>query len=85
MRRNVTMTPPMTIRQSEDTDIAQLWRLAQLDSAPLLEGPALLAEYDGRAVAAVSLDGERAIADPFEPTQGIVTLLRTWAGQLRSS
>jgi hypothetical protein len=82
---NLTMTPPITIRKSEDTDIAQLWRLAQLDSAPVLEGPALLAEYDGRPVAAVSLDGERAIADPFEPTQGIVTLLRTWASQLRSS
>ena len=79
------MTPPITIRESRDTDIAQLWRLAQLDSAPMLEGPSVIAEYDGRAVAALSLDGARAIADPFEPTQGILALLRTWASQLRSS
>jgi hypothetical protein len=80
--RNVTLTPPITIRPSDANDALELWRLSQLDSAEPLEGPTLIAEYGGQIVAAVRLDGTRAIADPFEPTQGIVNLLRTWAGEL---
>ena len=37
----------------------------------------LVAEIDERIVAAVPLDGGRAIADPFRPTADIVELLRT--------
>jgi hypothetical protein len=81
--RNVTLTPPITIRPSDASDALELWRLSQLDSAEPLEGPALVAEYGGQIVAAVTLDGTRAIADPFEPTLGIVNLIRTWAGELR--
>ena len=39
------------------------------------QGDVLLAELDGRLVAALPLDGGRAVADPFTPTQEIVELL----------
>ena len=70
------MTTPITIRQSNDTDAPVLRRLAELDSARPMEGPALIAEFGDRAIAAVSLDGRRAIADPFEPTEQVIALLQ---------
>ena len=50
-------------------------RLAQLDEMTPPQGDVLLAEVDGRLVAALPLEGGRAIADPFTPTQEIVELL----------
>jgi hypothetical protein len=70
------MTTPITIRRSNAADAPALRRLAELDSARPMQGPALIAELGDRAVAAVSLDGGRAIADPFERTQQLVALLR---------
>jgi hypothetical protein len=66
---------PITIRQSSDSDASELRRLAELDSARPLSGPALIAEHGGHAVAAVSLDGRRSIADPFLPTANVVEML----------
>jgi hypothetical protein len=82
---SLTLTASITIRQSDQSDIPALWRLAELDSATPIDGPALIAEYGSRPVAAITLDGEREIADPFEPTEGLLDLLQTWASQLRSS
>jgi hypothetical protein len=70
------MTTPITIRHSNDSDARALRRLAELDSARPMEGPALIAESGDRAIAAVSLDGRRTIADPFEPTEQVVALLQ---------
>ena len=42
---------PITIRQSNEGDATLLRRLAELDSARPLKGPALIAELGGRAVA----------------------------------
>jgi hypothetical protein len=70
------MTTPITIRHSNEADTPMLRLLAELDSAPPIEGQVLMAEVDRRAVAAISLDGRRAIADPFVPTQDVVALLR---------
>ena len=67
---------PITIRQSTDADERQLRLLAELDSAPPIDGPVLVAEQDERAVAAISLDGLREIADPFVRTREVVALLR---------
>ena len=53
-----------------------LRQLAELDSAPPIDGPVLVAEQDERAVAAISLDGMREIADPFVRTREVVALLR---------
>jgi hypothetical protein len=70
------MTTPITIRQSKEADTPMLRLLAELDSAPPIDGPALIAERDDRAVAAISLDGRREIADPFVRTRELVALLR---------
>jgi hypothetical protein len=66
---------PITIRQSTDSDARELRRLAELDSARPLSGSALIAEHGGHAVAAVSLDDRRSIADPFLPTADVVEML----------
>jgi len=70
------MTTPITIRQSSDADQRVLRELAELDSAPPIAGPVLMAVWDDRAVAAISLDGLREIADPFVRTREVVELLR---------
>ena len=67
---------PITIRQSTDADRPVLHELAELDSAPPIDGPVLIAEQDERPVAAISLDGRREIADPFVRTREVVALLR---------
>ena len=73
----------VVIRSSSDADSTRLQRLAMLDSAPAPRGPMLVAERDGVLVAAVPMDGGRAIADPFEPTLGLVGLLELRRAQLR--
>ena len=73
------MTSPITFRRSSDADTPSLHELAELDSAPPLEGPVLMAELDSRPVAAISLDGRRSIADPFVPTERLLSALLTWA------
>jgi len=45
------------------------------------EGETLLAFVDGALQAALGLDGDIAVADPFRPTDGIVQLLRLRATQ----
>jgi hypothetical protein len=73
----------LVIRQSSADDNGRLHRLAVLDSAPEPRGPMLVAERDGILVAALPLGGGRAIADPFEPTAGVVGLLELRRTQLR--
>jgi hypothetical protein len=51
-------------------------RLALLDDARRLRGEALVAERDGRPVAAVEVETGRAVADPFERTAATVIELR---------
>jgi hypothetical protein len=73
----IAMTASITIRQSNNADQHALRELAELDSAPPIAGPALMAVRDNRPVAAISLDGLREIADPFVSTHGLIELLRT--------
>ena len=72
----------VTVRRSRSADESGLARLAALDSARPLRGPALVAEADSRLLAAVPLGPGRAIADPFEPTAEIVALLKLRRRQL---
>jgi hypothetical protein len=72
-------TTKVSIRPSASEDSALIRRLAALDSAPVPRGSMLLAEVEGRVLAAVSLADGRAIADPFAPTQTLVELLRVAA------
>ena len=69
------MTDQLTIRLATDADRFHLERLAQLDSQRPPHGDVLLAEIDGRIIAAVGMDGS-AVADPFERTAAVVRLLR---------
>jgi hypothetical protein len=73
----------ITIRLAEAADGPALTRLAALDSAAPLADPVLLAEADGEPRAALSLSGERAVADPFHPTAHLLDLLRVHATEIR--
>ena len=72
----LTTAPSVLIRAARGSDGPALERLAALDSAPRPEGAVLLAESDGRLVAALDGSGGRAIADPFLPTADVVALLK---------
>jgi hypothetical protein len=74
----------LTVRHSVASDLSELARLAALDSASPPRGPALIAEADSRMLAALPLGSGRPIADPFEPTAGVVALLELRAEQLRA-
>jgi hypothetical protein len=76
------MVMDVTIRFAESSDAAPLRRLAQLDSAPPLGGRVLVADLDGSLPAALSLDEDRTIADPFQRTADLVALLRLRSAQL---
>jgi hypothetical protein len=79
------MTSPITFRPSTESDAPVLRRLAELDSARPIQGEVFVAEHEGHALAAVSVDEGRAIADPFEPTAEVVDLLWHWALQARAA
>jgi hypothetical protein len=63
-------------------DAACLRELAHLDSTGAIQGPALVAEIDGRIRAALPLNGGAPIADPFHRGLELVELLRVRAAQL---
>jgi hypothetical protein len=81
------MSPPhsspyldgVLLRTARADDDADLIRLAALDSARPLTGPALVAEENGAIVAALCLSTGRAVADPFVPSLQLVELLRRHA------
>jgi hypothetical protein len=74
----------LTVRPARFADDDALARLAALDSArPLARGQVLVAEVDGRIVAAVSLHDGRAVADPFAPSADAVEILRVHAAGSR--
>ena len=60
-------------------DDADLIRVAELDGARPLPGPALVAEENGAIVAALCLLTDRAVADPFVRSLYLVELLRRYA------
>lgn len=72
----------IVIRQSLAEDVRTLAGLAALDSRHALTGPALLAEVDGVARAALDLHDGSVAADPFAPTTELVELLRLRARRL---
>jgi hypothetical protein len=75
----------LTIRPARPvTDDWAVAALAGLDSARPLSGAVLLAEADGRPVAAVAVADGRAVADPFQPSAAAVAVLRVRAAQLRA-
>jgi hypothetical protein len=75
----------IVIRHSLEEDVRTLAGLAILDSRPALRGPALLAEVDGVARAALDLRDGSVAADPFVPTVELVELLRVRARSLAAA
>ncbi|MGI9098957.1 MAG: hypothetical protein ACR2H2_10805 [Solirubrobacteraceae bacterium] len=75
-------TSAIAIRHATDADICVLADLAILDSRRQLTGPALIAEVDGIARAALDLRDGSVAADPFFPTAELVDLLRVRARRL---
>jgi hypothetical protein len=75
------MTYGVTMYVSEPDEAIE--RLAQLDSARRPSGPVLAAAVGGEPAAALPLDGGPAIADPFQPTAGLVSLLELRLAQMR--
>ena len=73
------------IRRAGSDDEAALRRLAGLDSTREPDGPVLMAEVDGRAVAAISVVSGESFADPFTPTLELRRLLELRASQLHLS
>lgn len=71
------------IRLADADDGATMRRLAQLDTASGLDGACLIAERDGRPVAAAEIASGRLVADPFQPTADVVELLASRARSLR--
>ena len=77
------MSPPNTsprndavvLRTAHADDEPDLVRLAALDSARPLAGPAFVAEENGAIVAALCLSTGRIVANPFVPSLHLVELL----------
>jgi hypothetical protein len=74
--------PAVELRPARADDDYAVHELAALDDAAPLEGPVLLAVVGGRPVAAIALDDQRVVANPFVPTAHAVSLLRMRAGHL---
>ena len=77
-------TVPMTsllLRTATTADELALRRLAALDSAAPLRGDVLVAEADGRLVAALSRRDGRVVADPFLPSAAAAEMLRLHAAR----
>jgi hypothetical protein len=82
-REEHPMTPTrddaIVIRHASRADAGLLDDLAMLDDREPLAGPALIAEVDGVARAALDLRDGSVAADPFAPTAELVELLRLHA------
>jgi hypothetical protein len=74
--------PSVELRLARPDEDRVLRRLAALDDAPELDGPAMLALVDGEPVAAMSLADLRVVANPFVRTQHAIALLRLRADHL---
>lgn len=72
----------VTLRFASPADWEPLARLAELDSSAPPAHPVLLAEVDGQLRAAIALTDGATVADPFQPTAGLIDLLRARACQL---
>ena len=77
-----TNTYKLRLATEEDADA--LRQLAELDSRTPLAGRVLIGEIAGSPAAALSLDDDRVIADPFRRTDHLVACLCAQAGAIRA-
>jgi hypothetical protein len=73
---DATTHTPVTVRPYLAIDRRPLERLAALDDRRVPRGSVVVAEREGRLVAALSKCTGEAVADPFEPTAHLVAMLR---------
>jgi hypothetical protein len=73
----------LTLTISGAADRPALQKLAERDSARVPAGRLLVADAGGRLLAAISLETDAVIADPFEPTRDVVELLVRRSRQIR--
>jgi hypothetical protein len=73
----------VTVRAATPRDCDALRLLAALESVGMPKGDVLVAEVSGEVVAALPLDGSRALSDPFRRTRHLVAMLELRAQQLR--
>src|SRR3954466_1644347 len=66
----------LVVRRGSHADTDALAIVSALDSSRPLPGRTVVAELDGRIVAAVSLHDGRVVADPFVATADVVEVLR---------
>ena len=74
--------PTHELRFAGAADVVAVARLAALDEERELTGRVLVALVDGDAVAALSLEDGRVVANPFMATADAVAMLRLRAEQL---
>jgi hypothetical protein len=74
----------LTVRVATQRDGEAVRLLAALEGVNMPRGRVLVAEVGDDVVAALPLDGGRALADPFRRSAQYVELLRLRARQLRS-
>jgi hypothetical protein len=81
--KGADMSESVTIRTAVPNDREDIDRLAELDGGHAPAGDALLGFVDGRLVAAVGIDDDRTVADPFQYTIDLVRMLSLRAAQER--
>ena len=79
-RADLTSIALRLCRVGDDEALA---RLAALEEKPVPHGEFVIAEVDGRIVAALPLDGGPPLRDPFARTAHLLRLLELRAAQLR--
>jgi len=82
---STTHNPALVLRVAGAGEADLVRRLAELDDAPPLDEPVLLALIEDAPVAAVSLRDGRAVADPFVPASDALELLRLRAAHLSAA
>jgi hypothetical protein len=75
----------LAVRLADAADADALRRLALLDDARSLRGTVVVAELDGKLVAARSLTEERAVADPWVRTAAVLEVLKAYAARLKDA
>ena len=75
----------ITIRRAGDADLAELDRLAGLDSTRLPGDDFLIAEVDGEARVAVGVRTGTLVATPFHATADLADLLRLRVERIRDA
>jgi hypothetical protein len=74
----------LTVRAATLRDGEAVRVLAALEGVGMPKGPVLVAEVGHEVVAALPLQGGRALADPFRPSAHLVELLQLRAKQLHA-